>query len=208
MIDEKKLISELEKWMNDTAYLKEKYSGSVQFKDGAGDNIIYDHAEIAHDIISTVIDKINEQKKDWKYTPESKVQEDLKKQIIRCICGDCDYCQYYDKTVNACNHESLARKVDNAYVSEWNPCSERLPEEHEETKDVFDIYTLAVVDIEHHMVSDLVIVTVYDYYNNKVFVCNDCTVDGKWCNFPESSDTYDVLAWMPMPEPYKEKNNE
>lgn len=63
MIDEKKLISELKKWMNDTAYLKEKYSGSVQFKDGAGDNIIYAHAEIAYDVISTVIDKINEQEK-------------------------------------------------------------------------------------------------------------------------------------------------
>ena len=63
MIDEKKLISELKKWMNDTALLKEKYSGSVQFKDRAGNNIIYAHAEIAYDVISTVIDKINEMDK-------------------------------------------------------------------------------------------------------------------------------------------------
>ena len=37
MIDEKKLIEELEKWMNDTEYLKEKYYGATQFKDGTGE---------------------------------------------------------------------------------------------------------------------------------------------------------------------------
>lgn len=63
MIDEKKLKSELKKWMNDTAYLKEKYSGSVQFKDKEGNNFMYTHADIAHDVLSTVIDKINEQEK-------------------------------------------------------------------------------------------------------------------------------------------------
>ena len=69
MIDEKKLISELEKWINDTAYLKEKYSGSVQIKDSEGDNFIYTNAEIAYDVISTVIDKINEQSKVLEWTP-------------------------------------------------------------------------------------------------------------------------------------------
>lgn len=72
MIDEKKLISELEKWLNDTAYLKEKYSGSVQIKDSEGDNFIYTHAEIAHDAISAVIDKINEQDKVSEWIPVSK----------------------------------------------------------------------------------------------------------------------------------------
>lgn len=69
MIDEKKLIEELEKWMNDTAYLKEKYSGATQFKDGTGENIMYAHAEIAHDVISEVIDKINEQQKFGEWIP-------------------------------------------------------------------------------------------------------------------------------------------
>lgn len=69
MIDEKKLIEELEKWMNDTAYLKEKYSGATQFKDRTGDNIMYAHAEIAHDVISEVIGKINEQQKVGEWIP-------------------------------------------------------------------------------------------------------------------------------------------
>lgn len=72
MIDEKKLISELEKWLNDTAYLKEKYSGSVQIKDSVGDNFIYTNAEIAYDAISAVIDKINEQEKTSDWIPVSK----------------------------------------------------------------------------------------------------------------------------------------
>lgn len=69
MIDEKKIIKELEKWMNDTAYLKEKYSGATQFKDGTGENIMYTHAEIAHEVISEVIGKINEQQKVGEWIP-------------------------------------------------------------------------------------------------------------------------------------------
>lgn len=71
MIDEKKLIEELEKWMNDTAYLKEKYSGATQFKDRTGENIMYAHAEIAHDVISEVIGKINKQQKVGEWIPRS-----------------------------------------------------------------------------------------------------------------------------------------
>ena len=69
MIDEKKLIEDLEKWMNDTAYLKEKYSGATQFKDRTGENIMYAHAEIAHDVISEVIGKINKQQKVGEWIP-------------------------------------------------------------------------------------------------------------------------------------------
>lgn len=69
MIDEKKLIEEIEKWMNDAAYLKEKYSGATQFKDRTGENIMYAHAEIAHDVISEVIGKINKQQKVGEWIP-------------------------------------------------------------------------------------------------------------------------------------------
>lgn len=196
MIDENKLLSELEKWMNDTAYLKEKYSGSVQFKDGAGDNIIYAHAEIAYDVISTVIDKINEQKKDWKYVPENKMQKDLKKQIIRCICGDCDYCQYYDKTVNACNHEALARKVDNAYVSEWTPCSEQLPKEIEKEgiNGIRKLYFVTFDDGTNGIGSYM--------HNEKGWLTR------KFYREKEFSTDDTVVAWMKLPAPYKNDNDD
>ena len=144
MIDEKKLISELEKWMNDTAYLKEKYSGSVQFNDDAEDNIIYAHADIAYDVISTVIDKINEQPK----------------------------------------------------VLEWTPCSEQLPKETE--KEIINgIYNLYLVTLEDGTDG----IGAYLHYEKawltrKLYRQKDFSTDNT------------VVAWMPLPEPYKEKNNE
>lgn len=84
----------------------------------------------------------------------------------------------------------------------WIPVSERLPEEHEESQDIYDIDTLAVVDTKNYMASDLVNVTVKDYEKDILFVCDDCTADGKWCNF--SNDRFEVTAWQPLPEPYKE----
>lgn len=85
----------------------------------------------------------------------------------------------------------------------WIPVSERLPEEHEKLDDIFDSYTLAVVDLKTYMVSDLVLVTVRDYELDTDFTMDDMTVDGKWTNF-ESDGRYEVISWKPMPEPYKE----
>lgn len=82
MIDEKKLIEELEKWMNDTAYLKEKYSGATQFKDGTGENIMYTHADIAHDVISEIIGKINEQQKVGEWIPCSERLPEEEQEVL------------------------------------------------------------------------------------------------------------------------------
>ena len=84
----------------------------------------------------------------------------------------------------------------------WIPVEERMPEEHEEGTDIYDKNTLAVMDTEYHMVSNLVNVTVYDYENEKYFVGADCTFDGEWCNFGLVTGNYEVIAWRPLPEPY------
>ena len=94
--------------------------------------------------------------------------------------------------------KALTKKLER----EWIPVSERLPEEYEQSSDVYDIETLAVTDTKYFKSSDLVIVTVYDYDKDKTFVCDDITVDSKWCNF--ESDSFNVLAWQPLPQPYKE----
>jgi hypothetical protein len=94
--------------------------------------------------------------------------------------------------------QALTEKLER----EWIPVSERLPEEYEQSSDVYDIETLAVTDTKYFKSSDLVIVTVYDYDKDKTFVCDDITVDSKWCNF--ESDSFNVLAWQPLPQPYKE----
>ena len=88
----------------------------------------------------------------------------------------------------------------------WIPVDDRLPEEHEEGTDIYDKNTLAVMDTEYHMVSNLVNVTVYDYENEKYFVGADCTFDGEWCNFGLVTGNYEVIAWRPLPEPYRERS--
>lgn len=87
------------------------------------------------------------------------------------------------------------------YGGGWIPVEERLPEENEEYNDVVDPLTLAVVDTEWHIVSELVLVTVYDSNKDKTFVTDDCTVDGKWANYD------DVLAWQPLPPAYEQKED-
>ena len=85
----------------------------------------------------------------------------------------------------------------------WIPVEERLPDEYEEGTDIYDKNTLAVMDTEYHMVSNLVNVTVYDTESEKYFVGDDCTFDGEWCNFGLVTGNYEVIAWRPLPEPYR-----
>lgn len=96
--------------------------------------------------------------------------------------------------------ETLSAKLA-ANNNEWIACEDRLPKEHEDFRDIFDPDTLAIIDTEHYMASDLVQITVYEIDKDEYFVCNDCTVDGKWSNF--GSESFKVVAWQPLPEPYK-----
>ena len=90
----------------------------------------------------------------------------------------------------------------------WIPVEERLPDEYEEGTDIYDKNTLAVMDTEYHMVSNLVNVTVYDTESEKYFVGDDCTFDGEWCNFGLVTGNYEVIAWRPLPEPYRPERSE
>ena len=80
----------------------------------------------------------------------------------------------------------------------WIPCSERLPEE--------DYCTAR--GIQH---SESVLVTIVHHANDDdVFVDMACTVDGKWQlthpidDDPDIPKWCEVIAWMPLPEPYRE----
>ena len=102
----------------------------------------------------------------------------------------------------------LKEILDRETTGGWIPVDDRLPEEHEEGTDIYDKNTLAVMDTEYHMVSNLVNVTVYDYENEKYFVGADCTFDGEWCNFGLVTGNYEVIAWRPLPEPYRPERSE
>lgn len=132
-----------------------------------------------------------------------KILEEIDKEIAkeRAICEDLEDTpgwRLYEKTMNRA--KDIIRKHVN---DDWIPVEVELPEQHEESSDRFDPDTLAVIDTEYNMVSDLVQCTVYDFEKDEYFVCDDCTVNGKWCNFEEVTGTYKVIAWQPLPEPYR-----
>ena len=95
-----------------------------------------------------------------------------------------------------------------AYVSQmpsaqqWIPCSERLPEMYDEKL------------LGNYDNSNAVIIT-YEYHG-KLYVSECCIVycsDGKWRYLNESGshemdDDARVIAWMPLPSPYKEISDE
>ena len=68
-------------------------------------------------------------------------------------------------------------------ISQWIPVSERLPKEYE----------------------DVLVTLVCNENGGYICVAIDCIAyDGKW--FAHYNDS--VVAWMPLPEPYKESDND
>lgn len=90
-------------------------------------------------------------------------------------------------------------------VGEWIPVSERLPDEHDS---IFaKLYGTDNWDSKFwRTVSDSVLVTI-KYNDGTRIVHESHTRDGEWID--EKRNVYlKVEAWMPLPEPYKEKEND
>ena len=105
----------------------------------------------------------------------------------------------YNKGWNDCNRDWIKRiekislenktsdkDVPDTNVGKWIPCSERLPDEHEN-------YIVTACD-ECNMIWAETVVVLAEYF------------EGSWLWY-EGGDEYDitdmVIAWMPLPEPYK-----
>lgn len=97
---------------------------------------------------------------------------------------------------------ALLRKLVN---NEWIPVTERLPKEHDS---IFaklygtDKWTSAL----WRTTSNRVIATI-KYNDGTVIVKQAFTHDGEW-TVEKRNTNCKVIAWMPMPEPYKENENE
>ena len=93
--------------------------------------------------------------------------------------------------------------VDNAPTIEprkWIPCSERLPEEHDS---IFSRFygTEKWRDAMFRKTSKTVIITV-EHLDGTRQTAPCHTIDGEWNQ--SSKGRGKVLAWMPLPEPWKE----
>lgn len=84
--------------------------------------------------------------------------------------------------------ETLQELVDKADAFEWIPVSERLPEPPKENQEL------------DYSLLDLYLVSINEGYTVRAFW------NGK--DFGDGMFKLDVKAWMPLPEPYKEKENE
>lgn len=100
----------------------------------------------------------------------------------------------------------LLKLVDKAESFEWIPVSERLPDERESSLAKF-YGTDKWYDAFWKTQSTEVLVTI-EYEGGIRNVTSSYTIDGKWeiekrVKFIKCK----VIAWMPLPEPYKEKEN-
>ena len=83
-------------------------------------------------------------------------------------------------------------------ISEWIPCSERLPEMHREDMEA---------EGEYYMISNPVIVT----DGQQIYIAEyEADMDYRYGWHSLDGEDYDnIIAWMPLPEPYRtEKEDE
>ena len=101
----------------------------------------------------------------------------------------------------------LKELVDKAESCDWIPVSERLPEEYDS---IFaELYgTDKWDDTLWRTRSKRVLVTI-EYEGSIRSVSLSYITDGKWAlEKRDKLNKYEVVAWMPLPNPYKEKEND
>jgi hypothetical protein len=84
----------------------------------------------------------------------------------------------YDITIHCESEKEQREVIERLNSMNWIPCSERLPE-----KEVVYIITV--------------------HYNDRIFITFDnfCSYKHGWKEWSNQ----EVLAWMPLPEPYREE---
>lgn len=99
------------------------------------------------------------------------------------------------------SREILQELVDKADSFEWIPVSERLPEEYDYGTDQWN-NTLWRVRSKEVLVS-------IEYVDGSRTVTTSFTKDGEW-NIERKRVLHDikVIAWMSLPKPYKENEND
>ena len=112
-------------------------------------------------------------------------------EYMRCF-QDGVTCKRYTDAVIVKNIFKELEKVDvpDTNVGEWIPCSERLPEDGENVLVWFEYFR-------------------YGEFNGLFQTCGiSWTWKGRWSGFVNGESGWHklkILAWMPLPEPYKEE---
>ncbi len=106
-------------------------------------------------------------------------------------CSDCGaWIKWLNKDeIRAFEHERL-KTSETSHHGEWIPCSERLPESEEPE-------VLCLVTYQDFNVSEC------KWENARLGIMSYLTKHRIW----NTKALVSVLAWMPLPEPYKEQKN-
>lgn len=128
-----------------------------------------------------------------------KIMEQLEEPQFNIGCGACPIKEKCDEVQETIDDEmtdlcaetmrviakEIVQEVEKEYNNGWIPCSERLPEEPEE-----GLTDLDECDEYIAMIENADIPTALNYAGN-----------GEWYR---DGEFYKVIAWQPLPEPYKE----
>ena len=102
---------------------------------------------------------------------------------------------HYTIAVDAMRYDAELRRLPSVQPEQrWIPCSERLPEEDN------------WLGGSGRQFSDEVLVSVVNYDNEDIWIYISQTIDGEWAL--ELPSHFKIIAWMPLPEPYKEGQDE
>lgn len=126
--------------------------------------------------------------------------------LLHLMCGEEREDGYKPTMEEMSNSMDLLKElVDKADSLEWIPVSESLPKEH---NSIFaKLYGTDKWNSDlWRTVSNRVLVTV-KYDDGTRLVKESNTHDGEWV-VEKKCINCKVVAWMPLPEPYKEKENE
>lgn len=112
------------------------------------------------------------------------------------------YDEYFNKSIAYEDAIEIVNQAAEEYGDGWIPCSERLPEERDS---IFAKLkgTDKWSDAMFEKVSDDVNVTV-EFEDGTKKTMTSHTIDGKWKNEFKIVKSK-VIAWQPLPEPYKQK---
>lgn len=117
---------------------------------------------------------------------------------IMLTIGDDGEATLYDDTYDITIHceskeeqDEVRKALEN--IPHWIPCSERLPKE----KDAGILKKLGTSKRSEYVLATVEV-------KGERMTVTACTYDGKWdWNMKYAFPDYKIVAWMPLPEPYK-----